>query len=150
MRSVYVGLALAATFLGASCVSARPVRVWKDAELWSEAEVVVLAMPRATKDVVARADDPRPDYWVDVETTLDVQVVLKGEAGGEVTLRHARYRDGTMPLPNGPMFVKLDPEKRQQFLLFLKRAKDGTLEPLSGQMDAHDSVRWVQPFGAIR
>lgn len=150
MKTADACLAFLILALSAVPAIARPVRVWKDAELWKEADVVVLATPQSTKDVKVAAVQPRPDYWVDVETKLDVQATLKGEAAAEITLRHARYKDGVMPVPNGPMFVRLDPEKRHQFLLFLKRNEAGVLEPLSGQMDAYDSVRWVQPYGALR
>jgi hypothetical protein len=148
MKRLAFGLAVVLASALVSSASGRLTRVWKDSELWSEADVVVLATPRSTKDVVIPGES-RPENWIDVETTLDAQAVLKGKAGGTIVFRHARYAEGAIPVPNGPIFVKLDPE-RQQFLLFLKRAKDGALEPLSGQMDAHDSVRWVQPYGAIR
>ena len=150
MKSAGIPFAFFAVAISALPASARPVRVWKDAELWKEADVVVLATPRSTKNVKVAAVQPRPDFWIDVETKLDVQVTLKGEAAAEIVLRHARYKDGVMAVPNGPMFVRFDPDKRQQFLFFLKRNADGILEPLSGQMDAHDSVRWVQPYGALR
>lgn len=149
MKPLVLGMAAMLAVLFAFEVEARPARAWKDVELWNEAEIVVLATPQSTKDV-AIAGESRPEYWIDVETTLDVQAVLKGKADDKIIFRHARYAGGVMAVPNGPSFVMLDPAKRQQFLLFLKRGKDGALEPLSGQMDAADSVRWVQPYGAIR
>src|SRR5262245_4541744 len=149
MKTSCVVLAFATALITAT-VSARPARVWSDAELWKEADVVVLARPKSTKDVTLVAKEPRPEFWIDVETTLEVQIMLKGDAKDEIVFRHARYKEGAIPLPNGPIFVKLDPDKRQQFLLFLKRTEGGVFEPLSGQMDAHDSVRWVQQYGAGR
>jgi len=150
MNIAYARLAFVAAALIAVPASARPSRAWSDAELWKEADVVVLATPRSAKDVKVKTEQPRPDTWIDMETTLDVQATLKGEAAATIVLRHARYKGGVTPVPNGPIFIVLDPEKRHQFLLFLKRTDSGTLEPLAGQMDANQSTRWVQPYGAIR
>jgi len=150
MKTACVRLAFVAAALIAVPASARPTRAWSDAELWKEADVVVLATPRSAKDVKIKSEQPRPDNWIDMETTLDVQVTLKGEAAAQVVVRHARYKEGVIAVPNGPIFIVLDPEKRHQFLLFLKRTGSGTLEPLAGQMDANQSTRWVQPYGALR
>src|SRR3954454_4619753 len=85
-----------------SLADARPVRNWSYEELLAESDVVVIATPTASQDlkepavvpnVVQAGEDgkSKPVPAIGVETTFEVQAVLKGERkdlGKGLTLYH--------------------------------------------------------------
>ena len=105
-----------------------------------------------------------------VETVFHIQAIVKGQVGDkQLTLVHFRWkyddelkRDGKqhgVGIDNGPAFVAFpidswfldDTSKKVKIvkagsdcLLYLKLRKDGKYEPLSGQVDPVDSVRWLK------
>ena len=90
---------------------------------------------------------------------------LKGKAEGEhIKVLHFKFGEvrkgfegrGTYDGPQlvkfrpGPVTVGAGPSKRvvakPEYLLFLKKMKDGRYEPVSGQIDPVDSIRMVSPL----
>ncbi len=61
---------------------------------------------------------------------------------------HYRYhrREGEVAVVDGPSFVRFDPNKKRDYLLFLKRAEDGVYEPLSGQYDPDTSIKVLREY----
>src|SRR4051794_78910 len=97
-------------FLGSMVVAvavvswARPVYFPSYAEMSSKADLVVLATPvdqrglpdRATVPGVTRGNDPIAA--IQVETTFELQAVLRGEVAEQKTLTLLHYREAN-PLP---------------------------------------------------
>jgi hypothetical protein len=132
--------------------NARPARHWSEAELWDQADVVVIAKAHSTKDVNrVPADPPPPETWVAVATTFEIQAVLKGKPSDKsLEVRHHRYlgKDAEVAVVDGPSFVEFTAGKHQ-YLMFLKAEKvDGAVvyEPLTGQFDPDRSFRRVEPY----
>ena len=147
-----------------SAAPARLIKVWNYDKLLKEADLVVLAVAVRTE----KADYEPPDHsWprelVAQNTTLKVRGTLKGKAEGEnIKVLHFKFgeykkgfeHDGIFDGPNfvefrvGPVTKGTGKEKRiitpaQEYLLFLKKTKDGRYEPVSGQVDPVDSIREV-------
>jgi hypothetical protein len=138
------------------CCSAkgRPVRIWSEEELFEQADLVVLVKAAGTKEVpVMRKKPIKPDAWIEVETTFDMQSVLKGEAAKKpLGVRHNKYygKEGEFAVIDGPSFVEFDAKKPRQYLAFLKAVKvDGEVayyEPLTGQYDPDGSFFAVERY----
>jgi hypothetical protein len=118
--------------------------------------------------VVASASEPKktensdgflPEYLQQYESKLEVTSVLKGKdtepafkkevEKKTIQFVHFRYRqDLKLALGNGPSFAVMGtasltngkPARPPQYLLYLRRRKDGRYEPVSGNMDPVDSV----------
>lgn len=134
---------------------ARPVKIWKPAELLKEADLVIIATPQATTDV-KNQDLTGAKYHtrVSVETELEVQAVVKG-AWKEKSLpvRHQRFygiagsddeRAGRTI--NGPRFLEFDRVQKHTFLIYLKLTSEGTYEPLTGLTDPGNSFFPLETF----
>ena len=138
---------------------ARVHRVWSDAQLMAKADVVVIANPGATKDVEEKS--PAKKDWQGVETTFEVEVLLKGDLGrpvpappasGEkseppatIVLHHYRYADTVGTIINGWSFARFD-EKKHKVVMYLKKMPNGSYEPVTGQGDAVDSLRVISTY----
>jgi hypothetical protein len=149
-------------FLYPSAAQARLVRKLTYDGLLKEADLVVIAVAVRTE----QADDEPPNHsWprelVAQNTTLKVRGTLKGKAEGEnIKVLHFKFgeykkgfeRDAIFDGPQlvefrTPVIVGAGKDKRvrpgSEYLLFLKKMKDGRYEPVSGHIDPADSIREV-------
>jgi hypothetical protein len=164
-KKLALAVVCAACFLPfPSAVQARLVKKWDYDDLLKEADLVVLAVAVRTE----QADDKPPNHswpleFVAQNTTLKVRCALKGKAEGEhIKVFHFKFGEPKKGLEDraliidGPNFVafrtrpapvKLGKDKQffpaPEYLLFLKRMKDGRYELVSGQIDPDRSVRQV-------
>jgi hypothetical protein len=151
-------------------VPGRTVEEWPMERLMRESDLVVVARPLSSKDIVD-GGAPREDGLVSVKTTLDVEVVLKGRADGrKVSLIHFRSmsNDEVAQLPpntivrgmiNGPLLIDfgvvrngsqksghgsleapVHPISRESYVLFLKGKAGGDYYPTAGLADPAFSV----------
>ena len=129
----------------------RGIQNWTYEKLMDGSDLIVIAKPIASVDIEEKEFPGFPflpnfptDTVVGVETTFEVQGVLKGEGErqeGEkrlkltkIVLHHYRL-NGRTP-PNGPNLVAFDPQQPKTYLLFLKKAPDtGRYVPVNGQAD---------------
>jgi hypothetical protein len=134
----------------------RPVREWSYAHLFKEADLVLLLEPQSTRDAVEKdgAVPPR-DYLTGVVTTLKVLHVIKGEFKQQtIDLVHFRYKKGAQ-VENGPGLVSFKTGQqalsgkrwsggyKPDYVVFLKKDKNGRFEFVSGNFDSDDSVKEV-------
>ena len=117
------------------------------------------------------------DRFEAVETIFGASSVLKGEAPLCIHLVHFQYTENSRPYNNGPGLVSFfmnpvsldatqengkDGERRElkqkrqsliskpEYLLFLKKRKDGLYEAVSGQIDPSFSVRALFEVRSLR
>jgi hypothetical protein len=125
-----------------------------------ESDLVVIAQPVATKESgQTTSDNPWKAEFVGIHTTFTVEYTFKGKHdSNKLIVVHYRLKKGDR-IQHGPAFVtfRLVPMvledrsggytgwKQSEYLLFLKKRKDGYYEPVSGQLDAQLSVREVAP-----
>jgi hypothetical protein len=140
-------LALTCLLTWAGAASARLIPAWPYEKLLATADVVVMARAISSTDAGQGAPAAPWPGLVAVETSFEVQAVLKGSLkGNKLTLLHYRFPGKGMP-PNAPMLVSFrgmtDKTKvsRAEYLLFLKRRQDNRYEAVSGQVDPVFSVR---------
>jgi hypothetical protein len=162
-----IALAVAASMclLLSSDTHGRIVEDWPYERLMKESDLVVLA-----KAVKTRAADDHfvnslwPLEFVGQDTTFDVQLVMKGDLrdlpAGRLVVLHFKFgkpNEGVSPeeasiIINGPMLVTFRTEYvpivkgnrwKPQYMLFLRRLKDGRCEAVSGRIDPAFSVREV-------
>jgi hypothetical protein len=136
-----------------SSIRARPVPDWSDERLAHEADLIVIAVATSSKDVNADLNNAKPDSWVEVNTVFTPMTVLKGTLEAKsLTVMHDRFFDRAMSMKiiDGPGFVEFDTMGAStggtEYLLFLKKLKDGRFAAVSGQMDPHFSVKIVRPY----
>ncbi|MBI3985944.1 MAG: hypothetical protein HY343_03440 [Lentisphaerae bacterium] len=117
-------------------VGARMIRLWSYQELLDKSDLVVIATPTATNDTQEHIDLPgfHGQPVIGVETKFRVSAILKGDKTLKDFVLH-HYRADNKTVDNGPNLISFDPEKKQQFLLFLVREADGRYAPAFGQMD---------------
>ena len=133
-------------------------RVWTYADLISEADTVVIAIPTDVKESAAIV--PLPGMFTaggngnqgpvkshEVETAFDVRGVLKGNVSIKKFVLHHYSLDarGLSVISDGPSLVSFEPKDRRSFILFLKKEKGGRFSPVSGQADARRSVQLLGP-----
>jgi hypothetical protein len=136
-------------------VSARFLEDWPYEKLFKEADLIVVASAGKTE---ATDDAPPEHHWnfefVGQNTTFTIAHATKGKAEGKtIKVLHFKFgelKKGVDPnsfasriVRDGPLFVAF-PEKemeRKEYLLFLKKRKDGRYEFLSGPVDPSLSVR---------
>jgi len=147
-------LVFVAVFLPA-LVDARPIMQWPYDKLTAEADLIVIATPTTVKDTGKKTelpggirmtgDDniPRPIPAIAMEATFEVLSVLKGEAKGKDFIFHYLRRDPppTMPIVNGAGLVTFDPNKKERYLLFLRREPEGGYSSLTGQIDPIQGIK---------
>jgi hypothetical protein len=143
----------------------RIVEDWPYERLMKESDLVVLATAVKTRD----ADDHFvnngwPLEFVGQDTTFDVRLVMKGDLrdlpAARLVVLHFKFgkpNKGVSPeeamiIINSPMFVTFRTEYvpivkgnrwKPQYMMFLRRLKDGRCEPVSGRIDPAFSVREV-------
>jgi hypothetical protein len=154
-------LAIGATICCADgLASGRLVESWSYERLFREADLVVIAVPAGEE----RADDAFGEHpWdldvVGLNTTFEVKHTLKGKADGkQVKMLHFRFADPPkgkiVVIDDGPGFVAVRRKSltvreggqpvhlpAPEYLLFLRRLKDGRCEPVSGKIDPKFAVR---------
>ncbi len=163
--------------LFASSVFARQVGEWPYERLFKESDLVVIAHVQGwgvtKKEWNEKSFDKR--RFEGVMTIFGANFVLKGDPPLCIWLNHFRYKEGAVRYNDGPRLVAFlkEPLKievkqnvknrgklhqqsqglrkisQPEYLLFLKKHKDGEYEPVSGQLDAEFSVRALFPPGNI-
>jgi hypothetical protein len=147
---------------------ARFVEDWPYERLFKEADLIVFATALKTE---AANDKPPEQNWpcefAAQNTTFKVEHALKGKAQGEqIKVLHFKFgelKKGLDPndfsnglIIDGPLLVAFRAGEvmvtvgkdhavlpTPEYLLFLKRLKDGRYEPVSGLIDPAQSVREV-------
>jgi len=160
-------VAISLLLMTAAGLQSRMIRFWSYAEMLKASDLVVIATPLSntmTKDVF----DGKTGGYVGIDTGFEIKQAIKGDiAGGKFTVLHFKHdphsgwADGmevvlfrlkgiTMdvisvqkegaPRDNDKAHISLP---APDYLLFLKKRDDGRYEPVTGQMDAMESVREV-------
>jgi hypothetical protein len=159
MRSTGIGLFVLVLGVGTipSVASARRLEDWPYERLFKAADLVVIARPTTSEDCADRsADNPWKEEFIGVNTTFKVEAILKGKATGEtIKVLHFRVKEGVL-INDGPCHVTFRQKGiavrtegataklgAPEYLLFLKAAKEGRYEPVSGRVDPALSVREV-------
>lgn len=149
MKSVILA-GIVSILLASRVAFARPVQVYTYERLLKEADLVVFAT--ATKTEGTTDTLPEDGYLTGQNTTFTIHHALQGKADGtDIKVLHFTFTDDDLKetIGNGPRLVVFKIEKgpkngwRSEYLLFLKRRKDGRYEPVSGPIDPVDSVREV-------
>lgn len=147
----------------ATMLSARPVRVWTQQELFDESDFVAIVTADRPVSVPNTheflTDDKHLDeYLQQHETTLTVHAVLKGNrALKTVTLVHFLKRSSVKwGMGNGPKYIWMATssndeqpnrlELKPKYLVYLRSRADSKFDPVTGQMDPADSVVRLIPF----
>lgn len=146
-------------------VSARGVRLWSQAQLENESDLMVVATPIETKDLVETSslgwDTGQTGVsFRGVETTFQVFEVLKGICDtNRIVLHH--YREDRIvastvlipavtngpffmipsPLDNGPGFIGFVLNKTNRLLLYLVKDGSNRYAPVTGQIDPARSFK---------
>jgi hypothetical protein len=127
-----------------------PSRDWTAQDLFNKADSVIICTA-STPVPVDNTDEFFPDYLQQLESTLQVSAVFKGDPNLKVAqLVHFEYRQDVRNTPgNGPTFIVLGTEARSskggppqkpQYLVFVRLRKDGRFEPVTGNVDPNPSV----------
>ena len=130
---------------------ARPVQVFDYDKMTAKADLVVIATPVAVKRLEEKGDLPgvrwnnQPIRVLGLETTFEVSVCFKGKLPAtkkpRIVLHHYRLENPKLAeVPNAVQLLHLKPGDRSQYLMFLKREKDGRYAPFNGQTDPIHSV----------
>ena len=159
-------------------VSARKVEDWPYERLFKESDLVVIAHVQGWGVTKKEWNEKFFDKgrFEGVMTIFGAAFTLKGDPPLCIWLNHFRYKEGAVRYNDGPGLVAFLEEpilielkqaedkkgKLQQlskglkkisqpeYLLFLKKHKDGKYEPVSGQLDASFSVRAIFPPDDIK
>jgi hypothetical protein len=150
----------------ATPAAGRLVESWSYERLFKEADLVVIAVPVGEE----KTNDPFGEHpWgldiVGVNTAFEPKYALKGKADAkQIKVLHFRFglpRPGDPPIiEDGPGFMAFrtkaalvgDGDQKvvlpsPEYLLFLRRLKDGRYEPVSGKVDPAFAVReMTQPL----
>ncbi len=147
-RRCYWWLSLLTITATTAAVDARLIRAWSAADLWKEADLVVVATVKTSTrdDLQSKLANPNPPLWVPVRTTFDVLAVAQGKLESKtLTLRHFRLKNPRQIPPNAPGFVHFNSTQRSEYLLFLKRSGDHW-EALTGQWDPEYAVKELRHY----
>jgi len=136
--------------------SARVIPTWTYEDLFSKSDVVVIADPLATTDSGEESDleNPWKVRFVGVNTEVKIKYAIKGtEKNEKIVVTYYRLPDSTI-IKNGPELAHISLTERTEasstgkkssgkpeYLLFLRKRKDGVYEPVSGLMDSSLSIR---------
>ena len=151
----------------------RQVEDWSYECLFKESDLVVIAHVQAWGATDEEWNEKFFDKvrFEGAKTIFGASFVLKGDPPLCIWLNHFRYKESAVRYNDGPgliaflkelLLVKLKSTKNKknkleqlgvglrkisqpEYLLFLKKRKDGTYEPVSGQLDASFSVRAMFP-----
>lgn len=153
----------------ASLCQARFVHIPSYDELFAKADVILIVRPEETRDAQAdEATQPlgvtgHDDYVTAVVTPMKVLRVVKGDFKQKtMNLPHYRLdmekaaRNGRGGLGNGPSLVEFakkeesinefdDLPSERDYMLFMKKLKDGELQFYTGQFDPEYSVFRLTP-----
>ncbi|WP_020470537.1 hypothetical protein [Zavarzinella formosa] len=149
----------------ASTASGRLIPGWPYERLFKEADLVVIAVPVSEKKTNDRFGEPQEEHLQlkveGVQTKFEVRHILKGKADGKhIKMLHFQFakpeKNEIVVIEDGPMFVAIRlkgltvQENKDtlylpppEYLLFLRRQKDGRYEPVSGRYDPEFAVREV-------
>ena len=162
----------------ASSTFARQVEEWPYERLFKESDLVVIAHVQGWGVTKKEWNEKFFDKtrFEGVKTIFGANFSLKGDPPLCIWLNHFRYKEGAVRYNDGPGLVAFLKEPLQievkqnvknkgklhqqslglrkvsqpEYLLFLKKHKDGEYEPVSGQLDASFSVRAMFPPDNIR
>ena len=169
---------LGALFLS-SIGSARHVENWTYERLFEEADLVVIGYVKSFSASREKWPEKifEKDRFEGVNTVFGAKSVLKGTPPPGIDVIHFKYKQGAQPYNDGPGLVSffhrpVSIEVRQteeesgtskeslqlrenriskpEYLLFLGKRENGKYEPVSGQMDAAESVRILASPGLLR
>ena len=159
---------------------ARKVESWSYERLFKEADLVMIGSVEGWGSTKALWPEKifNKARFAGEKTAFHPRSVLKGEPASPcIWVLHFSYKKGADPYEDGPNLVNFvkkpvlievkskEEGKAQEskskrvskslvsppeYLLFLKQRKDGTYEPVSGQLDAALSVRAIFPSGVIK
>lgn len=156
-----------------SVAFSRKVEDWPYERLFKESDLVVIAHVQAWGVTKKEWNEKFFDKarFEGVKTIFGADFALKGSPPLCIRLNHFRYKEGAVRFNDGPglvdflkepILIELKQAKdkkgklhqqsqalrkisQPEYLLFLKKRKDGTYEPVSGQLDASFSVRAMFP-----
>jgi hypothetical protein len=141
--------------IGPNWCDARLIEPWPYDRLMKEADLVVIAQPQTVAD---SGETTTKNLWkvkfVGVNTTFTINSILKGKHEGQkLTVLHYRVE---VDIEDGPGLVAFRLGGRSittkgahcgwnacEYLLYLKKRKDGRYEPVSGIIDPRESVREI-------
>ncbi len=114
-------------------------------DMKKKADLIVIATPLASQDTKERTKlhdldthfNDTGTIVIGVNTTFLPLTILKGELPkekSEFIMHHYRFKEGES-LINGPLFVSFKDFKKQGYLMFLKKEKNGKYSPVNGQYD---------------
>ena len=169
--------AIICSLLIPSIAFSRQVEDWPYERLFKESDLVVIAHVQAWGATDEEWNEKLFDKgrFEGVMTVFGANFALKGDPPLCIWLNHFRYKEGAVRYNDGPGLVAFLKEPLQievkqnvknkgklhqqslglrkvsqpEYLLFLKKHKDGEYEPVSGQLDADFSVRALFPSGNI-
>ena len=155
----------------ASSTFARQVEEWPYERLFKESDLVVIAHVQGWGVTKREWNEKFFDKtrFDGVKTIFGANFSLKGDPPLCIWLNHFTYKEGALRYNDGPGLVAFSKEpvvidlksaknqngrlkrlrgglrniSQPEYLLFLKKNKDDTYEPVSGQMDASFSVRAI-------
>ena len=161
----------------ASSTFARQVEEWPYERLFKESDLVVIAHVQGWGVTKREWNEKFFDKtrFDGVKTIFGANFSLKGDPPLCIWLNHFRCKESAVRYNDGPglvaflkepLLVELKSTKNQkgnlpelsgglrkisqpEYLLFLKKRKDGTYEPVSGQLDASFSMRAMFPLENI-
>ena len=159
------------SILFASSTFARQVEEWPYERLFKESDLVGIAHVQGWGVTKKEWNEKFFDKtrFEGVKTIFGANFSLKGDPPLCIWLNHFRYKEGAVRYNDGPGLVAFLKEpvvielksannqdgrlkqlrgglrniSQPEYLLFLKKRKDDTYEPVSGQMDASFSVRAI-------
>ena len=147
--SVVVGIVTLSLIVGDGI--ARPVKRFDYDRMTAQADLVVIASHIAVKRLEEKTNLPhvrwgnQPICVLGLETTFEVSVCFKGKLQAtkkpRIVLYHYRLENPRLAeVPNAVHLLQLKPGDRSQYLMFLKREKDGRYTPFNGQTDPVYSI----------
>lgn len=148
-QTPFIALFLA-LLIPASSASARPVKIWPFEELNEKADLVIVGSAISSADAKGFTyPDAKADTLVSVDTVFHIDCTLKGDLKSDnVTVSHNRYygKEAEITIIDGPSFIEFNTKLKNQYLIFLKRADDGSYKPLTGQYDPDNSFFVLQRY----
>jgi hypothetical protein len=153
------------------CVVSKPahgrvVEDWPLEKLRLSSDLICICKVIAIKEEKNEGFDV--DYCSQFRSTIEIVSMLKGPKGEITTTSLVHYgrkkleqgKIGFLGVVNGPNFLKLtispnpddvaeesESSKEQLYLMYLKRRKDGSYEPVSGHDDPYFSVWKLERHG---
>ncbi len=140
-----MALGMAALLLAASAATARLVPVWSYQQLYTNADLVaVLSVESVSVSSAVSTNNPYPGQYSNYVARCRVQWVFKGDpALRAVDVPFFQHPTG-MPGFNGAMPAPFTGNPTIDYLVFLKRDKQGGWVPVAGSYDAALSIRQLR------